>query len=245
LSEGEARTFLGTFGFQGDQALQSAETLSGGERARLALSLIVHSRPNLLLLDEPTNHLDITMRQALADALVSFEGALLVISHDRTMLRSVVDSLWLVAEGSLQPFEDDLDGYARWLAARRQQVADDKEGVSSKQAGEQLASSNTTVVASQTDRRQQKRENAERRARLAPFTKQVTQDERALVKAEGVLAQIREQLGVEAIYEEINKKSLTELLDKEVNARKTMEMIEERLLESMEVLEQATFNNNN
>ncbi|MFT4728857.1 MAG: ATP-binding cassette subfamily F protein 3 [Granulosicoccus sp.] len=238
LSEGEARTFLGTFGFQGDQALQSAETLSGGERARLALSLIVHSRPNLLLLDEPTNHLDITMRQALADALVSFEGALLVISHDRTMLRSVVDSLWLVAEGSLQPFEDDLDGYARWLATRRQELADSKDVVSSGQSGDP----DNAAIVPQIDRRQQKRENAERRARLAPLTKRVIQDEKALVKAEGALAQIREQLGAEGIYEENKKQALTELLNKEVGARKNVEMIEERLLESMEALEQATFN---
>lgn len=245
LSEGEARTFLGTFGFQGDQALQSAETLSGGERARLALSLIVHSRPNLLLLDEPTNHLDITMRQALADALVSFEGALLVISHDRTMLRSVVDSLWLVAEGSVQPFEDDLDGYARWLATRRQQVAENKDVESSGQAVDGLASSANAAIITQIDRRQQKRENAEKRARLAPLTKQVSQDEKALVKAEGVLAQIREQLGAEGIYEEGNKQSLTELLNKEVSARKNVETIEERLLESMEALEQATFDGSN
>lgn len=241
LSEGEARTFLGTFGFQGEQALQSAETMSGGERARLALSLIVHSRPNLLLLDEPTNHLDITMRQALADALVSFEGALLVISHDRTMLRSVVDSLWLVAEGSLQVFDDDLDGYARWLAARRQQLSENKDIVSSGQKDEKGGDSTNTAITSQIDRKQQKRDNAEKRARLAPLTKQVTQDERLLVKAENALADIREQLGADGIYEEGNKQSLTELLSQEVSARKHVEMIEERLLESMEALEQATF----
>ena len=118
LSDAQARNFLGGFGFEGERALQKAATLSGGERARLALSLIVHARPNLLLLDEPTNHLDIDMRQALADALQSFEGALLVISHDRVMLRTVVDELWLVSDGAVQPFDDDLDGYARWLAAR-------------------------------------------------------------------------------------------------------------------------------
>ena len=124
LTEGQARSFLGGFGFEGDRALQKAETLSGGERARLALALIVHARPNLLLLDEPTNHLDIDMRQALADALQLFEGALLVISHDRVMLRSVVDGLWLVSDRGVAPFDDDLDGYARWLARRRADSAD-------------------------------------------------------------------------------------------------------------------------
>ena len=118
LSDAQARNFLGGFGFEGERALQKAATLSGGERARLALALIVHARPNLLLLDEPTNHLDIDMRQALADALQSFEGALLVISHDRVMLRAVVDELWLVSDGGVKPFDDDLDGYARWLATR-------------------------------------------------------------------------------------------------------------------------------
>ncbi|MFT5896885.1 MAG: ATP-binding cassette subfamily F protein 3, partial [bacterium] len=156
----------------------------------------------------------------------------------RTMLRSVVDSLWLVAEGSLQPFEDDLDGYARWLATRRQELADSKDVVSSGQSGDP----DNAAIVPQIDRRQQKRENAERRARLAPLTKRVIQDEKALVKAEGALAQIREQLGAEGIYEENKKQALTELLNKEVGARKNVEMIEERLLESMEALEQATFN---
>ena len=136
LSDAQARNYLGGFDFNGDQALQSAATLSGGERARLALALIVQSQPNLLLLDEPTNHLDINMRQALADALVSFEGALLVISHDRTMLRSVVDALWLVADQSLTPFDDDLDGYARWLAQRRTQEASTHSPASQANSGE-------------------------------------------------------------------------------------------------------------
>ncbi len=237
LSEAEARTFLGTFGFQGEQALQAAETLSGGERARLALSLIVHSRPNLLLLDEPTNHLDITMRQALADALVSFEGALLVISHDRTMLRTVVDTLYLVADGDLQPFDDDLDGYARWLASRRQQ--------SSEQASHDGQSLESGDRAQSIDRRQQKRDEATLRAKLAPLTKDVSRKEKALDKATQALADVREKLGVDGIYEEGQKAYLAELLSQETSARKNLETIEEQLLESMEALEQATVDSSN
>lgn len=242
LTEGEARTFLGSFGFQGDQALQSAATLSGGERARLALALIVQSRPNLLLLDEPTNHLDITMRQALADALVSFEGALLVISHDRTMLRTVVDSLWLVADRRLQPFDDDLDGYARWLASKRQQVVQSEDSLLSR-AGESgtsgMASSGVAQPAQVLDRRQQKRQDAERRARLAPLTKAVTVQERLLDKAMLALNEIRSQLGNENLYSDTQKDVLAELLRAEAEARRSVESIEDTLLLCMEELETA------
>jgi len=99
------RTWLGTFGFVADQVHQRIGTLSGGERARLALALIVHAKPNLLLLDEPTNHLDIDMRAALAEALNGFDGGLVVISHDRTLLRGVVDELFLVADGQVSVFD--------------------------------------------------------------------------------------------------------------------------------------------
>ncbi len=247
LSEAQARTFLGTFGFQGDQALQSAGTLSGGERARLALALIVQARPNLLLLDEPTNHLDITMRQALADALVSFEGALLVISHDRTMLRSVVDALWLVADGDLQPFDDDLDGYAKWLASRRQneQVTSQATAVSTHAAngnGVAVGHAETTRAGrtSHVDKRQQKRNDAERRARLAPLTRLVTQQERALEKAMQNLSELRTRLGAEDLYNDDQKAVLAALLQDEAAARQSVESIEEQLLGSMEALEAAT-----
>jgi len=246
LSDAQARNFLGGFGFHGDQALQSAATLSGGERARLALALIVQSRPNLLLLDEPTNHLDIDMRQALADALVSFEGALLVISHDRIMLRTVVDSLWLIADGVVAPFDDDLDGYARWLTSRRAQQAE-LSVTSSTQSGHDANDSqfeNTPTRGDAksvlTDRRQQKREAAQQRARLAPLTKLVTQDERALEKATVRLAELREKLGAEELYNESQKKVLSDLLSQESAARQEVEQLEEKLLESMEVLENAS-----
>jgi len=251
LSDAQARNYLGGFDFNGDQALQSAATLSGGERARLALALIVQSKPNLLLLDEPTNHLDINMRQALADALVSFEGALLVISHDRTMLRSVVDELWLVADRSLKPFDDDLDGYARWLSKRRAQEASLAPGIENSDSGVKNASQSSDCDSFATtspqkpevlpaDRRQQKREQAELRALLAPLNKAIAKHEKQLVLASQTLSEVRDKLGAEELYNVENKAKLNDLLNAEAEARLKLESCEEQLLASMEALEQAT-----
>jgi len=113
--EQKIRDHLGSFGFQGDRAFEPVARFSGGEKARLALSLLVARRPNLLLLDEPTNHLDIEMRQALTVALQGFEGGLIVVSHDRHLIKSVADTLMLVADGKLQEFAGDLDDYQQWL----------------------------------------------------------------------------------------------------------------------------------
>ena len=116
--EQEMRDFLGGFDFRGDMVTHPVGRFSGGERARLTLALIVRQRPNLLLLDEPTNHLDIEMREALAEALQDYGGALIVVAHDRHLLRATVDALWLVADGVLKPFEGDLDDYRDWVLAR-------------------------------------------------------------------------------------------------------------------------------
>ena len=113
--EQELRDFLGQFRFTGDQVLQAVGTLSGGERARLVLAMIVWQRPNLLVMDEPTNHLDLPTREALSLALNGFEGSVLLVSHDRALLREVCDEFWLVAAGQLQVFDGDLDDYQRWL----------------------------------------------------------------------------------------------------------------------------------
>jgi ATP-binding cassette subfamily F protein 3 len=109
---------LGRFGFSGDRAFEPVGRFSGGEKARLALALKVAQRPNLLLLDEPTNHLDIDMRHALTVALQGFEGGLVVVSHDRHLIKTVADTLWLVADGKLRVFDGDLDDYQSWLKAR-------------------------------------------------------------------------------------------------------------------------------
>lgn len=116
--EQKIRDHLGSFGFHGDRAFEPVARFSGGEKARLTLALLVARRPNLLLLDEPTNHLDIEMRQALTVALQSFEGGLVVVSHDRHLIKSVADTLWLVADGKLQEFAGDLDDYQQWLRSR-------------------------------------------------------------------------------------------------------------------------------
>ncbi|MDX1432645.1 MAG: ATP-binding cassette domain-containing protein, partial [Gammaproteobacteria bacterium] len=145
------RDFLGGFDFSGERVLEPAARLSGGEQARLALALIARARPNLLLLDEPTNHLDMDMRHALAIALQTYEGAVVLVSHDRFLLRAVADALWLVDAGAVRPFDGDLDDYADWLRARRRAggAREQRRGVSD-------------------PARVRRRADAERRRRLQP-----------------------------------------------------------------------------
>jgi ATP-binding cassette subfamily F protein 3 len=120
--EQDLRNFLGTFNFSGDMVKQAVGTMSGGEKARLVLCMIVWQRPNLLLLDEPTNHLDLATREALAMALNEFEGTLMLVSHDRALLRSVCDEFWLVTRGGVEPFDGDLDDYQRYLLEEGKRV---------------------------------------------------------------------------------------------------------------------------
>jgi ATP-binding cassette subfamily F protein 3 len=142
LSPGEReqvfRDFLGGFDFRGDQVVQKVASFSGGEKARLALALIVWQRPNLLVLDEPTNHLDIDMREALAQALTDFEGALIVVAHDRHLLAAATDQWMLVADGAVKPFEGDLDDYKEWARryharGRNRQAQDSRPAVNRKE----------------------------------------------------------------------------------------------------------------
>jgi len=129
--EQELRDYLGSFRFVGEMVTQAVGTLSGGEKARLVLAMLVWQRPNLLLMDEPTNHLDLTTREALSMALNEFEGTVLLVSHDRALLREVCDEFWLVTDGAVKPFDGDLDDYQKWLLeqsreASREQAKGDK-----------------------------------------------------------------------------------------------------------------------
>jgi ATP-binding cassette subfamily F protein 3 len=166
VREQELRDFLGGFDFRGDQVFQRVDEFSGGEKARLALALIVWERPNLLVLDEPTNHLDIEMREALAQALQDFEGTLIVVAHDRHLLEAATDQWSLVAEGRVAPFDGDLDDYREWSRQYR------ARGARPEEAGKG------------GDRKAQKRAEAQARQKLAeakkPFEKRIAAIEKEL-----------------------------------------------------------------
>jgi ATP-binding cassette subfamily F protein 3 len=142
--EQELRDFLGSFRFVGDMVTQPVGTLSGGEKARLVLAMLVWQRPNLLLLDEPTNHLDLTTREALSMALNEFEGTVMLVSHDRALLREVCDEFWLVSEGAVKPFDGDLDDYQKWLLEQSREAArEQSRGDKAKRKGTSASKSAT------------------------------------------------------------------------------------------------------
>jgi len=180
--EQKIRDHLGSFGFQGDRAFEPVGRFSGGEKARLSLALLVARRPNLLLLDEPTNHLDIEMRQALTVALQSFEGGLVVVSHDRHLIKSVADTLWLVADGKLQEFAGDLDDYQQWLRSHRSAAPAD---VAAKGAPQRSSRGGAAAKKAPFERK------ATRRDPLAKLRQQLEQVEAriAAVAAERALAE--------------------------------------------------------
>jgi ATP-binding cassette subfamily F protein 3 len=229
-TEQKLRDFLGNFGFSGDQATRSVEPMSGGEKARLALALIIYQRPNLLLLDEPTNHLDLGLRDALVAALQEYEGALIVVSHDRHLLRTTVDEFCLVADGKAETFDGDLDAYHDWL---QQQAANDKR-------------SEQPATRQRDDRKQQKRKEAEARQKTKPLRQQIEKAEKNIHSLELTLADIHEQLSDSTLYDDANKAKLQKLLDQQAQAQKDLQQqenlwmtAEEELAELTEELQQA------
>ncbi|MFZ5520775.1 MAG: ABC-F family ATP-binding cassette domain-containing protein [Pseudomonadota bacterium] len=195
--EQELRDFLGGFAFGGDMATQPIGTMSGGEKARLVLALLVWQRPNLLLLDEPTNHLDLTTREALSVALNEFEGTVMLVSHDRALLREVCDEFWLVAQGSLRPFDGDLDDYQRWLAEQARAAARALAEAAFR-TPEALGAS-----ASSASRRDERKAQAQARQKLAeqtrPIKAEMARIEQAMEQAQAGQAQALERLGDAAL----------------------------------------------
>ena len=199
------RDFLGRFGFRGDDATRPVGPMSGGEKARLLFSLLAWQRPQLLVLDEPTNHLDAQTRDSLADALARFDGALLLVSHDRYLLRASVDRFVIVADGALTDYDGDLDDYDSWVAQRRGDAA----GAASKAASHdssapELPGAQAEPLAG-VDRRTERRLAAERRAALASLTRTIDADIRSiesrLQTLESELAKLETALQDPALYE--------------------------------------------
>lgn len=227
--EQDLRNYLGRFGFSGERIFDPVAPFSGGEKARLALALMIRQEPNLLLLDEPTNHLDLEMRQALSVALIEYSGALIVISHDRHLLRSVCDDLLIVHDGIVDRFDRSLDEYPTWL--KEQQASGDP--AKSKDKDHEPSTR-------QLSRKQIRQQEAQRRQRLKPLYDRVRAIENQLTETRTELASMDARLADESIYTDPDRKSeLTELVQDQASLRSELETLEWSWMEASEVLEQA------
>lgn len=225
-TEQQVRDYLGSFAFHGDKVNQAVKSFSGGEKARLVLALIVWQRPNLLLLDEPTNHLDLDMRQALTEALVDYEGSLVVVSHDRHLLRNTVEEFYLVHDKKVEEFKGDLEDYQKWL--------NEQNSTSENKVSEKVGDNENSVQ----NRKEQKRREAELRQQTAPLRKKITQLEEKMNKFSSELANIENQLADAELYNAENKEKLTALLAQQVDVKKALDDVETEWMTAQEELEE-------
>ena len=237
VREQELRNFLGSFNFPGDMVTSPIAPFSGGEKARLALALIVWQRPNLLLLDEPTNHLDLETREALTMALAQFEGTVVLVSHDRHLLRATTDEFIIVADGKLQPFDGDLDDYKEWLFQTKLGKGTDTLPAPAPAKDGKL----DAPMAAPVDRKEQKKLEAEARQRMAalrkPIENRVKRLEEQMAKLNAKKAEIDAQLLEPSIYEAENKEKLKLLVADQAFASRDLEQLESEWLELQEQLE--------
>ena len=236
-TEQELRDYLGSFGFRGDRVFEPIAPFSGGEKARLVLALVAYLRPNLMLLDEPTNHLDLEMRQALTVALQEYEGAVVLVSHDRHLLRTVADELFVVHDGKAEPFDGDLDDYAKWLAETEK--ASEKAALN-RRAAEDATSNNGVSAETAEERKQRKREEAERRNRLTPLRAAVEKCEKELDRLAKLQAELQAQLESPEIYTESAKDRLRKLTEQQGRLTREVEQVEAQWMEHTERLESET-----
>lgn len=235
LTDQQIRDYLGGFGFQGDEALKQVAPMSGGEKARLVLALVVYAKPNLLLLDEPTNHLDMNMRQALAFALQSFEGAMVIVSHDRFLLESVCDEFYLVDAGQVAAFSGDLNDYQTWLFNNKQnQSSTTKQGDQTQKADSADSSASTSI-----DRKTQKRLEAKFRQETKPLRDTLSASEKQMTSIQSKLNQIETDMSDTSLYNEENKTKLTNMLREQSDLKAQLEECEMNWLDAQESLEQA------
>jgi len=218
------RDFLGGFGFTGDAAVAPVGPLSGGEKARLVLALLTYQAPNLLLLDEPTNHLDLEMRHALTLALQDFAGAMILVSHDRHLLRIVTDTLLLVTQGTVRPFDGDLEDYREWLTAGDQA-----------RTPEDNASEHSSAA-----RKHRRRQEAAERQRLKPLRAELQRLETALERLTGEKTRLEQTLADPSLYETSEKERLKALLAEQVRVQRALGDAETAWLSASEALEAAT-----
>ena len=221
--EQEIRNFLGGFDFRNDRINETIGNFSGGEKARLALALIVWQKPNLLLLDEPTNHLDLEMRHALTVALQGFDGAVVLVSHDRHLMANTVDEFYVVHRGSFSGFDGDLEDYTQHLQAQDQRVAASVPTAPGSDA--------------QPDRKEQRRQAAAQREQLAPLRRELKTLEKKMEQYGGKLAQLEQQLADNTLYDEAHRDQLTDLLREQGQLKSDLEQAEERWLELSTELE--------
>ena len=231
-SDQEIRNFLGGFGFKGDDAFGTVANYSGGEKARLALALVAWQKPNLLLLDEPTNHLDLEMREALTQALASFEGTVILVSHDRHLLRATVDEFWRVADNRVEPFDGDLEDYRVWLKARLEESRRDSRGEKADRQNQQPSGD------SREARKASRKAAAELREKLRPLKKQRDQAENAMEKAQQALEDVEHVLADPELYTDSSRKAeLTKTLSQQAEIKARLDESERQWLSAEEALE--------
>ncbi|PCH85077.1 MAG: ABC transporter ATP-binding protein [Piscirickettsiaceae bacterium] len=221
-TERDLRKFLGGFGFHGDKALEPVAPFSGGEKARLALAILVYQKPNLLLLDEPTNHLDIEMRHALSAALQEFSGAMIIVSHDRHLLRTVTDQFLLVANGQVTPFDGDLEDYAVWVKAQAK-----------------LLAKTPSNGGANDSRKEQKQQQASDRKKQKPLRDALKKAEKQLDKLYAKQQQLEEQLADSNIYLPEQKDQLASLISDKKKLDVELANTEDAWLTTQDALEEA------
>ena len=226
-TEQELRNYLGGFDFRGDKVKEAVKTFSGGEKARLVLALIVWQRPNLLLLDEPTNHLDLDMRQALTEALIDFEGAIVVVSHDRHLLRSTTDEFYLVHDQLVEPFNGDLEDYQKWL---------NNDQKDNKKPETEIITPPIENLSAQ-DKKELRRKEAEFRAQMQPLKRALQQTENRIEQIRSSLDAVEQQLVDPQLYDSQNKTKLTDLLLKQNQLKIDLDTQEKNWLDIQEQLD--------
>jgi ATP-binding cassette subfamily F protein 3 len=218
--EQELRNYLGGFNFRGERIDERVAPFSGGEKARLVLALLIYQRPNVLLLDEPTNHLDLEMRHALSIALQNFQGAMIIVSHDRHMLKTVTDELLIVDDKKIIPFNGDLDDYAQWIKDKNKQP----------QIGEESSEKNNKSLS----RKQQRKHDAGLRKKLQPLKRIVDQLEKQIDQLHVKQQQLENTLADADIYQQSNKNKLKQALLEKSSINTNLEDIEMQWIEASE-----------